>query len=175
VSFVTPAIKGNEYTITASGDKNSFAQANFIVPLAKPLPTGQKPDIAEVYSNRGYAHFKKAQWAQVIDSLDAAYAKHASLDRGSWNKQWALDKQQQWDVVIADYNRVTAIIDGAMPQQDSPDANVLKNELELALADYTRAARISKNPAFVNTTGNIMTYIQQWGRDVANINLSPHD
>ena len=171
-AFITSTIKDDKYTVTASGDQGNSAQDDFTIPLAQPLPTGQEPDLTEVYHNRGYAHFKKAQWALAIAGLDSVYAKQASLNTGLWNTEWALDKQRQWDMAIADYNTVIKMIDGSTVQQNTSSQGILETELRLALTDYTRAAELSKTPAFIHQTEEIIKYIKQWSKDVAKYDLS---
>ncbi len=171
-TVVTPTIKGISYSVVASGNKGNLAQTKFIVPLAQLLPTGQKTDREEIFSNRGYAHFRKAQWALAIVDLESAYAKDATLNRGSWNKEWAQDKQQQWDNVIGDYNKLLSILDLSAPQQVAVGNNVLKAELSLAIADYVRAAELSKNPVATQKARENIRYLEQWSKDIARYDFS---
>ncbi len=163
--LITPTKKGNEYTISASGDKGNSAQASFSMALAKPIPTGQEaPDVAEAYCNRGFAHFKKAQWALAIADLDSVYARDPALNRGAWNKDWAVDKQKQWDMVIADCEKIIALITGSSVTQDKSKSGVLKEELALALADYNKADEISKDPAFAQKMKESIKFIEEWSK-----------
>ena len=167
-TLITPTIKGKEYTIAASGDKGNSAQASFTITLAKPLPVNQEPDIAEFYCNRGYAHFKKAQWALAIADLDSVYARDSTLNRGSWNKDWALGKQKQWDMVIADYDKAIAMVSDSAVPPDKSSSGILKEELALALADYSKAGEISKDTAFIQKIRESIKFIEEWSKDIDN-------
>ena len=173
--IVTPTIKGISYSVVASGDKGNMAQAKFIVPLARQLPNVQEPDKAEIYSNRGYAHFRKAQWALAIMDLESVYAKDATLNRGSWNKEWAQDKQQQWNNVIVDYGKILSILDRSAPQQVIVGNSVLEAELSLAIADYTRGAELAKNPISAQKYRESIRYLEQWSKDIARHDFSTNN
>jgi tetratricopeptide (TPR) repeat protein len=162
--LVTPTIKSKEYTIAVSGNEGNSSQASFIITLAKPIPDKQDPDIAEFYYNRGYAHFKKAQWALAIADLDNVYAKDPTLNRGSWNRDWALEKQKQWNMVIADYDKAIAIITDSNIVEDKPGSGALDEELSLALADYNKAVEISKAPAFAEKARKSIKFIEEWSK-----------
>ncbi len=166
-AVITPTIKGREYTIDVSGSKGNSAQANFTVILAKPLPTGRKPDVAELYYNRGYAHFKKVQWALAIAEMESAYAADPALNRGSWNIDWALNKQRQWDPVIEDYNTAISLITGSATTQYNSGSEALAEELAQALADYRRAAEISEDTAFAQKAWETIEFIEKWSNDIS--------
>ena len=125
----------------------------------------QEPAQAEAYMNRGFAHFKKAQWAQAISDLEKVYALDPGLNRGAWNKDWALGKKAQWDAVVADYHKVIAISSG----QASPPSGsgTLKEELALAIADYTKAAELNKHVALTQKINDALKFIDNWSKDVA--------
>jgi tetratricopeptide (TPR) repeat protein len=166
VRLTTAAVKGKEYMVTATDSKENSAQASFTLTLARPLPNGQKPDIVEVYANRGFAHFKKAQWALAIADLENAYAENPSLNRGQWNMDWALHKQEQWDMVISDYDKVIALNTGSPVPTDTSNPVVLQEELSLALADYHKAASISNDPSFAEKIEYAIQFIEQWGDSI---------
>jgi len=163
-SFITPTKRGIEYTVTASGDKGNSGTASFTINLIKPIPTNQAPDLAEVYCNRGFSHFKKAEWALAIANLGSAYAKNPELNRGSWNKDWALEKQEQWDLAIAEYEKIIAMITGSTASQDKSGANTLEGELALALEDYNKAAEVSDDPAFTQNIKNSIKFVEEWNK-----------
>ncbi len=165
-TLIVPTIKGKEYTVAASGNKGNSVEANFIITLAKSIPTEQEPAVAEFYCNRGYARFKKAQWAQAIADLNSAYTRDSTLNRGSWNKDWAMDKQRQWDMVIADYEKIIAMITGSSVHQDKSSSGVLREDIVLALADYNKAAEISKDSAFVQRMRESIEFIEEWSNGI---------
>lgn len=164
--LVIPTTKGKEYIIDASGNKGNSAQANFTITLTKPVPAEKVPALAEVYSNKGYAHFKKAQWALAIADLDRAYFRDPALNRGSWNKDWALEKQKQWDVVIADYDKIIALLTKSASQQPKSSSGLLKEELALALTDFNKAAEISQDTSFVQKTKEAIKFIEEWSKGI---------
>jgi tetratricopeptide (TPR) repeat protein len=164
--LIIPTTKGKEYTIAASGNKGNSAQNSFSITLTKPVPTEQVPAVAEVYGNRGYAHFKKAQWALAIADLDRAYTRDPALNRGSWNKDWALEKQKHWDMVIADYEKIIALLTSSAVPQHKSSSGILKEELALALADYNKAAEISQDTAFVQKTKESIKFIEEWSKGI---------
>lgn len=131
-----------------------------LVRAAEPTPV-----VAEAYMNRGFAYFKKAQWARAIADLDKVYALDPRLNRGDWNKDWAVSKQAQWDRVITDYQKVIEIVSGqAMP---SPGSGTLKEALAQAIADYSKAAELSKDPALSQRIKDALKFIDEWSKVVA--------
>jgi tetratricopeptide (TPR) repeat protein len=162
--LIIPASKIKEYYIDVSGNKGTTAQASLMIVPERPLPVEQVSNLAEVYCNRGYAHFRKAQWAFVIADLDKKYMKDPALNRSSWNKDWAVGKQKQWDMVIADYDKVIATANRAALSQSKSSTGLLKEELELALANYREAALVSTNPAFGQRMRDIIKSIEGWER-----------
>lgn len=164
VTLVIPVSKVKEYHITISGNKGNTAQASLIIVPERPIPTEQVSNLAEVYCNRGYAHFRKAQWAIVIADLDKKYMRDPALNRSSWNKDWALGKQKQWDMVIADYEKVITAMSSVAVPQDKSSAGLFNEELLLALANYSKAAEISKDPTFVQKIREIIKSIEEWGK-----------
>ena len=165
-TLIIPAGNVTEYDIAASGSKGNSAQASLTIVPERPLPTEQVSNIAEVYCNRGYAHFRKAQWAVVVADLDKKYIRDPALNRGSWNKDWALGKQKQWDMVIADYEKVITAVSGAAVPHDKSSAVPSKEELVLALADYSKAAELSKDPAFAQKMREIIELIKEWSKGI---------
>ena len=159
---IVPAIKGTQYGVTASGNRGNSAGATFTRSTARPVPTGEDPDIAVLYCNRGYAHFRKAQWALAISGLEAAYATDPSLDRCAWNKEWALSKQQEWDLVREDYDAAIAVITGS-PASPAQGTGVLEDEYALALADYQKAAELSKSPALTRKINKSLEFVEAFG------------
>jgi tetratricopeptide (TPR) repeat protein len=127
----------------------------------------QEPGLPEAYCNRGFAHFKKAQWALAITDLDKAYTLEPTLDRGYWNKEWARGKQAQWDVVIADYEKVIALVSDSIvtPLVESSSVE-LKEELTLALADYNKAMELSQDSAFVQKMEDAIKFIEEWSKGI---------
>ncbi len=165
-TLIIPASKVKEYYIAVSGNKGNSAQASLTIVPERPIPAEQVSNLAEVYCNRGYAHFRKTQWAIVIADLDKNYMRDPALNRSSWNKEWALGKQKQWDMVIADYGKVITAINRAAVPQDKSSAGLFKEELALALADYREAAELSTDPAFVQRMREIMKSIEEWSKGI---------
>jgi tetratricopeptide (TPR) repeat protein len=161
--LTVPAIKGREYALAASGNKGSSAQASLTIAPGKSPPADQA-DVAEAYGNRGFAHFKKAQWALALADLDKAYARDPSLNRGSWNKDWALGKQKLWDLAIKDYDRAIALVTGSPAPQDKPGSGQMKEELALAIADYSKAAGLSRDPALAQKAKESIKFIEDWSK-----------
>jgi tetratricopeptide (TPR) repeat protein len=160
--LITQAAKSKEYTVTATDSGGNSAQAIFTLTLARPLPTGQEPDLAEVYGNRGFAHFKRAQWAFAIADLESAYAIEPALNRGQWNKDWAVGKQKQWDMVVTDYDKVIALSTGSPVPSGSTSPGTLHEEISLALADYRKAISLSESPDFTRNMEKAIQFIEQW-------------
>jgi tetratricopeptide (TPR) repeat protein len=161
-SVIVTSAKGKEYTVTANDAGGNAAQANLVLTTTRPLPTGQEPDLAEIYGNRGFAHFKRAQWAFAIADLERAYAIDPTLDRGQWNKDWAVGKQKQWDPVIADYDKVIALSTGSPVPSDTSSAGTLQEEYKLALDDYHKAIALSNSPDFTKKMERAIQFIDRW-------------
>ena len=102
----------------------------------------------------------------AISDLDKAYTKDKALNRGSWNKDWALGKQQQWDTVISDYNKVISPGSNSPMNQNISGSEMLKEELTQALADYGKAADLSKDPSFVQKINESIKVIEAWGKGI---------
>jgi tetratricopeptide (TPR) repeat protein len=161
--LTVPAIKGKEYNLAASGNKGSSAQASLTIPPGKSAPADQA-DAAEAYTNRGFAHFKKAQWALALADLDKAYTKDPSLNRGAWNKDWALGKQKLWDSAIKDYDKAIAMVTGSPAPQDKPGSEQMKEELALAIANYSKAAELSRDTSLSQKAKESIKFIEDWSK-----------
>ena len=79
-----------------------------------------------------------------------------------WNSDWPLSKQKQWDAVITDYEKVIALVSSVATPQEKPGTGLFTKEL--ALADYNKAAEVSKNPASAQKMREIVTLIEEWGK-----------
>ena len=156
---IVPAEKDREYTISASGDKGSTAQVVFTIASKKIVPPEQAPLPEEVYFNRGFARFKKAQWAQAIADLERSSVADATL---KINREQALDKLQKWSDVVEDYSRVIALLGGTAPSPESLPLPSIEDELELAVADYTRAAELASGPIFAERAHRSAEFVEQW-------------
>jgi tetratricopeptide (TPR) repeat protein len=148
-----------EYSLKAAGNKGNTAQSAFTIASRKIVTPEQSPGTEEVYLNRGFAHFKKAQWARAIIDLDLAREDNPNLNGSSWDREWALGKLQHWDKAAADYSR---IISPGTPVPDSPVLPHIADEITLALADYSRAAELSEDPAFKDKARGAASFIQEW-------------
>jgi tetratricopeptide (TPR) repeat protein len=163
-AIIGSAIKETQYGVTASGNRGNSAEATFTISLARPVPTGEDPDIAALYCNRGYAHFRKAQWALAISDLETAYEADPSLDRCSWNLEWALSKQQEWDLVREDYDAAIAVMTGS-PASSAQGTGELEDEFALALADYQEALELSKDPALTGKISASLEFVEEFGKN----------
>jgi tetratricopeptide (TPR) repeat protein len=164
-AIIVPTLKETQYGVIASGNRGNSAEAGFTISLARPVPTGEDPDIATLYCNRGYAHFRKAQWALAISDLESAYEADPALDRCAWNMEWALSKQQEWDLVRADYEAAIAVMTGS-PASPAQGMGELEDELELALADYREAVELSEDPALNRKISESLAFVEEWGESV---------
>lgn len=120
----------------------------------------QVPVMSEIYINRGFAHLKKAQWALAIADMEKAYKRDPSLNRGSWNKDWALGKREQWGKVCDEYGFVLQIIAG-VPISGSSSGE-LDEELKLAIADYKKAVELAEEPDLQQKAKESLKFIDEW-------------
>jgi tetratricopeptide (TPR) repeat protein len=127
--------------------------------------TEQDPPISDVYMDRGFVHFKKAQWAQAIADLDKAYAFDKGLNRNAWNKDWAISKNAQWDTVIIDYEKAIELI-SRQPSQ-SIKSGTLKEELAQAIGDYNKAAELSQDAASIQKAKDSLKFIDDFTKAIA--------
>jgi tetratricopeptide (TPR) repeat protein len=168
-SVIVPTIKGNTYAISVSGDRGDSAQADFVISLERPVPTGQEPGVAELYCNRGFSHFKKAQWALAIENMESAYAEDPKLNRSQWNRDWALEKQAQWDTVIDDCEKAIALLTDTAVQPDASGPVILEEEYKLALEDYNKAADLSGDTTFSRRMMDAIQFIEEWGAGIKKV------
>ncbi len=160
---IVPTIKGNAYAISVTGDKGDSAKADYTVALERPVPTSQAPDVAELYCNRGFCHFKKAQWALAISNIEDAYAGDPKLNRSPWNRDWALEEQAKWDTVIDDCEKAIALLTDTGAQSGSSGPVVMEEEYKLALEDYNKAANVSGDATFSRRMLDAVQFIEGWG------------
>ena len=97
--------------------------------------------------------------------MDSAYAKDPALNRSSWNKDWAVEKQKLWDMVIDDYETAIALTTGSLVPTDKSSGAMLQEELALALADYKKAAAVSSDPAFTGKMKESLEFIEAWSNE----------
>lgn len=160
---IVPTIKGNSYGISVSGNNGDSVQADFNVALERPVPTDQEPDVAEMYCNRGFCHFKKTQWALAIRDIENAYAKDPKLNRSPWNRDWALEEQAKWDTVIDDCEKAIALLTNTGVQSGTAGPVVMEEEYKLALEDYNKAANESGDATFSRRMLDAVQFIEEWG------------
>jgi tetratricopeptide (TPR) repeat protein len=125
----------------------------------------QDPPLAGSYANRGFVHFKKAQWAQVFNDLDKAYKKDPALNRNAWNRDWATGKSTQWDTVMSDYQKT---IELASRQPSSPiSPGSLKEEIAQAIGDYNKAIELSQDVVLIQKAKDCLKYIDEFSKAIA--------
>jgi hypothetical protein len=77
--------------------------------------------------------------------------------------EWALSKQQEWDLVRADYEAAIAVMTGS-PASPAYGTGELEDELALALADYREALELSEDPALTRKISESLTFVEEWGK-----------
>lgn len=78
---------------------------------------------------------------------------------------WAIAKQQQWDVVITDYDRVIAMLEGSPVSATKSTSGTLKEELALALADYSKANQRTTDQIMIQKITRAVEFIEQWRKE----------
>ncbi len=127
----------------------------------------QQPDTAEAFINIGFSYFKKAQWAKAIADFDAALARDASLNRGPFPKEAAVEKYARWDNVIADYDRVVEILSGQPSAGQINPLSTGNENYDLALAYYRKAKELARSQELKNKADAGLQLLEKWHKEMA--------
>jgi tetratricopeptide (TPR) repeat protein len=122
----------------------------------------QEPSPAEAYCNLGFSHFKKAQWDRAIADLDKAISQDPALDRGKWDRDWAIGKRTQWDPVIEEYETALEIVSGYSEIDNQAAPATGSEECDTAIACYNKTIELSQEPAISKIAEEAILFINQW-------------
>jgi tetratricopeptide (TPR) repeat protein len=111
--------------------------------------TGQLPDHAMYYSNRGDNDLKNGDYDQAIAEYTYAIELDPSLTSFYYNRGLAYGSKKDYDNAISDFSQVIKMNpkDGGA-YFERGFAYSLKGDLELAIADYTQAIQLDSENAY---------------------------
>ena len=113
----------------------------------------------------GFAFFKKAQWDAAVLDLEKEIAFNPALDRDKWDVDWARSKKQEWDLAIADYNRIAELMGFGTKYIEISDDN-LETLYGLAVEDYQYIVETSINDVLVLKAEEALSYMADWRQDI---------